>query len=302
MKNVTLSKRLQMLAGMVTPGNRLVDVGCDHGYLSIYLVQKGICPEGIAMDVRQGPLACAEEHVRESGLGDYIKVRLSDGLGAYAAGEAETMVCAGMGGRLMGRILSESMEKAKSFQELILQPQSELEEFREFLRKAGFAVTEEEAVCEEGKFYFAMKAVPLGADVMAFMEARETKEATNSRETTESKEAAGFRETMEAKEVTDSRETMEAKEVTDSRETTESKEATGSRESTQTLYDMFGELLLEKRHPILLEYLIQRRKHLEGLLACLKSENSERAKGRRMEVEKEISAVLDAMALFVAVP
>lgn len=266
MKNVTLSKRLQMLAGMVTPGNRLVDVGCDHGYLSIYLVQKGICPEGIAMDVRQGPLACAEEHVRESGLGDYIKVRLSDGLGAYAAGEAETMVCAGMGGRLMGRILSESMEKAKSFQELILQPQSELEEFREFLRKAGFAVTEEEAVCEEGKFYFAMKAVPLGADVMAFMEARETKEATNARETTESKEA------------------------------------TGSRESTQTLYDMFGELLLEKRHPILLEYLIQRRKHLEGLLACLKSENSERAKGRRMEVEKEISAVLDAMALFVAVP
>ncbi len=290
MKNVTLSKRLQMLAGMVTPGNRLVDVGCDHGYLSIYLVQKGICPEGIAMDVRQGPLACAEEHVRESGLGDYIKVRLSDGLGAYAAGEAETMVCAGMGGRLMGRILSESMEKAKSFRELILQPQSELEEFREFLRKAGFAVTEEEAVCEEGKFYFAMKAVPLGADVMAFMEARETKEATNARETTESKEAAGFRETMEAKE------------VTDSRETTESKEATGSRESTQTLYDMFGELLLEKRHPILLEYLIQRRRHLEGLLACLKSENSERAKGRRMEVEKEISAVLDAMALFVAVP
>lgn len=284
MKNVILSKRLQMLAGMVTPGNRLVDVGCDHGYLSIYLVQKGICPEGIAMDVRQGPLACAEEHVRESGLGDYIKVRLSDGLGAYAAGEAETMVCAGMGGRLMGRILSESMEKAKSFRELILQPQSELEEFREFLRKAGFAVTEEEAVCEEGKFYFAMKAVPLGADVMAFMEARETtearetKEATNARETTESKEAAGFRETMEAKEVTDSRET------------------------TQTLYDMFGELLLEKRHPILLEYLIQRRRHLEGLLACLKLENSERAKGRRMEVEKEISAVLDAMALFVAVP
>ena len=299
MKNVTLSKRLQMLAGMVTPGNRLVDVGCDHGYLSIYLVQKGICPEGIAMDVRQGPLACAEEHVRESGLGDYIKVRLSDGLGAYAAGEAETMVCAGMGGRLMGRILSESMEKAKSFRELILQPQSELEEFREFLRKAGFAVTEEEAVCEEGKFYFAMKAVPLGADVMAFIEARETtesKEATDSRETTESKEATDSRETTESREAAGFRETMEAKEATDYRETTESKE------TTQTLYDMFGELLLEKRHPILLEYLIQRRRHLEGLLACLKSENSERAKGRRMEVEKEISAVLDAMALFVAVP
>ena len=154
-----LSDRLRMLAGMVTPGNRLADVGCDHGFLDIYLVKKGICPEALAMDVRQGPLAGAEAHIREYGLGDYIKVRLSDGLEKCAAGEADTLVCAGMGGRLMERILREGADRAREMKELILQPQSEIPEFRIFLRNAGFRIIDEDAVFEEGKYYFAMKAV-----------------------------------------------------------------------------------------------------------------------------------------------
>lgn len=160
-KNITtmLSKRLLMLADMVTPGNRLADVGCDHGFLDIYLVRKKICPGAIAMDVRQGPLAGAEKHIREYGLGGYIETRLSDGLAQYHAGEADTLVCAGMGGRLMERILEDGMEKAREMRELILQPQSELPRFRRFLRDAGFAVVCEDGVYEDGKYYFAMKAV-----------------------------------------------------------------------------------------------------------------------------------------------
>ncbi len=158
---VALSGRLKMLADMVTPGNRLVDVGCDHGFLPIYLVQAGRCPGAIAMDVRKGPLAGAKQHVEEHGLGDYIALRLSDGLAAYRAGEADTLVCAGMGGRLMERILREGMAQACALRELILQPQSELPQFRAFLRETGFLVTEERAVCEEGKYYFAMKARPV---------------------------------------------------------------------------------------------------------------------------------------------
>ncbi len=157
---VVLSARLQMLANMVTPGNRLVDVGCDHGFLSIYLVQAGLCPSAIAMDVRKGPLAGARRHVEEYGLGDYITLRLSDGLAAYRIGEADTLVCAGMGGRLMERILGEGMEGIKGMGELILQPQSELPQFRAFLRRAGLQVIEEDAVCEEGKYYFAIKVRP----------------------------------------------------------------------------------------------------------------------------------------------
>ena len=138
-----LSGRLRMLADMVTPGSRLADVGCDHAFLSIYLVQAGICPSALAMDVRRGPLAGAKQHVEEYGLGDYITLRLSDGLEAYRAGEADSLVCAGMGGRLMERILGEGMDQAKS------------------LREAGFQVTQERAVREDGKYYFAMKARPV---------------------------------------------------------------------------------------------------------------------------------------------
>lgn len=156
-----LSGRLRMLADMVTPGSRLADVGCDHAFLSIYLVQAGICPSALAMDVRRGPLAGAKQHVEEYGLGDYITLRLSDGLEAYGAGEADSLVCAGMGGRLMERILGEGMDQAKSLGELILQPQSELPRFRAFLREAGFQVTQERAVREDGKYYFAMKARPV---------------------------------------------------------------------------------------------------------------------------------------------
>lgn len=161
-RTTALSKRLQMLADMVTAGSRVADVGCDHGFLPIYLVQTGKSPECLAMDVRKGPLSAAEEHIASRGLGEYIETRLSDGLAAYHIGEAETLVCAGMGGRLMERILTEGGEKSRSFAELILQPQSEIPEFRIYLRNAGYFITEENAVYEEGKFYFAMKAIYRG--------------------------------------------------------------------------------------------------------------------------------------------
>ncbi len=159
---VVLSQRLQALADMVSDGNSVADVGCDHGFLSIYLVQNGISPHVLAMDVRQGPLQRAREHIAEYELGNYIETRISDGLTAYRTGEAQAMVCAGMGGRLMMRILEESREKAQALSELILQPQSELPAFRRFLRREGYTVLDENILCEEGKYYFLIKAVWTG--------------------------------------------------------------------------------------------------------------------------------------------
>ena len=146
-----------MLADMVTPGSRVADVGCDHGFLSIYLVQAGVACRVLAMDVREGPLQAAREHIRVYGLEAYIETRLSDGLGACKAGEVDSMVCAGMGGRLMERILRQHMEQVRGMREVILQPQSELEEFRCFLRRAGFVTGREDMVAEGGKYYPAMR-------------------------------------------------------------------------------------------------------------------------------------------------
>lgn len=159
-KTITLSARMQALADMVTEGNRVCDLGCDHGFLSIYLVQRQISPGVLAMDVGKGPLMRAEEHVRKAELQNYITLRLSDGLKNYRVGEADTLLCAGMGGPLMQRLLAEEPEKAKSFRELILQPQSEIASFRKFLREAGFIIASENMVLEEGKFYPMLKAQP----------------------------------------------------------------------------------------------------------------------------------------------
>ena len=144
---------------MVTKGNRLADVGCDHGYLSIYLVEERIVPSAIAMDVRPGPLSRARENISRYGLEDYIETRLSDGLTKLEPGEGDTLVIAGMGGPLMERILNEGAKVREGFQELILQPQSDLPHFRHFLSEIGWEIVREEMIKEDGKFYPMMKAV-----------------------------------------------------------------------------------------------------------------------------------------------
>lgn len=154
-----LSKRLSAVASMVTEGNRLVDVGCDHGYLPLYLYLNKKIPSAIAMDVRPGPLSRAREHIAEYGLEKYIETRLSDGLLALSLGEGDTLTIAGMGGPLMERILTAKEEVRESFRELILQPQSDIPHFRRFLREIGWEIVEEEIVLEDGKFYPMMKAV-----------------------------------------------------------------------------------------------------------------------------------------------
>ncbi len=157
--NVVLSARMQAVADMVTRGSQVCDVGCDHGYVSIYLVQQKIAPAVIAMDINKGPLERAREHVDQAGLSKYITLRISDGLSAYRPGEAGTLICAGMGGRLMQRILEKEPFKTESFQELILQPQSELPAFRKFLRNMGYSIDWEDMILEEDKYYPIIKVV-----------------------------------------------------------------------------------------------------------------------------------------------
>lgn len=159
MKQVQLSNRLLAAAGMVTKGNIVADIGCDHAYTSIYLCQAGIAPKVIAMDVNKGPLVGASAHVEEAGLTEQIDIRLSDGLQKLVPGEADSVLLCGMGGLLMIKILSDYPEATASLKELILQPQSEVGEVRRYLHKQGYEITKEHMLKEDGKFYVMMRAV-----------------------------------------------------------------------------------------------------------------------------------------------
>ncbi len=155
-----LSKRLLAVADMVTTGNRVADIGCDHGYVPIYLIEHHISPSVIAMDVNAGPLKKAKEHILQHGLLPYIETRLSDGLAKLLPTEADTLLCAGMGGKLMIRILEEGKNVVPYVKEIILQPQSEIHLVRQYLRQTGFSITEENMIFEEEKYYPMMRAVP----------------------------------------------------------------------------------------------------------------------------------------------
>lgn len=151
-----LSKRLQAAADFVTEGSRVADIGTDHGFLPIYLVQSGKCRRIIAMDIKAGPLERAREHIAAAGLGGSIQTRLSDGLRELAEGEADSAVIAGMGGLTVIYILDQGQEQLRHLKELVLEPQSDIAKVRRYLREHKLEIDRETVVQEAGKFYPVM--------------------------------------------------------------------------------------------------------------------------------------------------
>lgn len=155
-----LSDRLNTVLNLIIPCDCVADVGCDHGFISIEMINRGIAGHVIAMDVRSGPLSRAQEHIEQSNLQKKIDTRLSDGVDKLENNEASAVVIAGMGGNLVIHILSDGMDKISGMEQCILQPQSEIEKVRKFLRDNDFKIVAEDMILEDGKYYPMMRAVP----------------------------------------------------------------------------------------------------------------------------------------------
>jgi tRNA (adenine22-N1)-methyltransferase len=153
-----LSDRLESIIELVPEGRVCADIGCDHGFISIELVSRGISPYVYAADLRPGPLETARENIRNAGLEDRIKTVLSDGFDLLKPGDIQTAVIAGMGGVLMTEILGRASEHT-AFMDggFVVQPQSNIQEFRQFLRSNGYEIMENRIVRDAGKYYFPMK-------------------------------------------------------------------------------------------------------------------------------------------------
>ena len=162
-----LPQRMEMVLSLCGRAPFAVDVGCDHAYLSIALVDRGIADEAMATDIFAGPLWHAKANIEKEGYSDRISVHQGDGLGSEnlrkKLGERNggILLIAGMGGILMRRILMEALPYLPHFSQLVLQPQSDADRVRTFLAEYGFTIDREDAMHDRaGHYYEAVHAVP----------------------------------------------------------------------------------------------------------------------------------------------
>ena len=154
--NIPLSPRLRLCCGFICPGDRVADVGTDHGYLGIWLLQQGIASHVIASDIGEGPLSAAVANAKKYGYTDKMTFCLSDGV-QNIPHDFDALVCAGMGAETMISILSNGPWLRSKQYRLILQCQTKTHLLRRFLSENGWRITEE-SVVRDGRFlYTAME-------------------------------------------------------------------------------------------------------------------------------------------------
>ncbi len=147
-----LSQRLETIAALVPKGTRACDIGCDHGYLAIYLTKNNIASSVIAADLNEAPLERARQNIKKIG-GDNIELRLCDGLSGINKAEVDTVIIAGMGGNVISGIIDRCSWSRSEGLTFILQPTTSSEVLREFLCKNGFTIVSETVVYENNKLY-----------------------------------------------------------------------------------------------------------------------------------------------------
>ena len=152
-----LSQRLRVCAEFVRQGDRVADIGCDHGYLGIHLLQEGIASSMIEADINEGPLQSALHNAHKYGVQDQMSFYLSDGAVSIPR-DFDTMVCAGMGADTMMHILAHAPWLQDAKYRLILQCQSKRPELRQWLYDIGYRINRE-TLAKDGKFVYTIMEV-----------------------------------------------------------------------------------------------------------------------------------------------
>lgn len=158
MINSSLDKRLLSCADYVRAGAVFADIGTDHGYLPIFLLNMGRIQRAYLSDVNSGPLASAERNARDNGLYDKCEFILTDGAAALSGkGITDYAIC-GMGGELIARIVEDAPHLKEIGTRLILQPMTKQEHLRRYLASNGFSVLDERFSFDSGKYYVTLLA------------------------------------------------------------------------------------------------------------------------------------------------
>lgn len=148
-----LTNRLLKIASLVSENKRLADIGTDHGYIPVYLLNEGRIDFAILADINKGPLENARREVKRNKLEDKVDLRLGSGIEVLKKGEVDEVIIAGMGGILIGELLEANKEVAHSVDKLILQPMQAQEELRQYLLNNGYEILDECLEKEDFRLY-----------------------------------------------------------------------------------------------------------------------------------------------------
>ena len=152
-----ISNRLLACAGFIQPGQRVADIGCDHGYLSIYLLTNGIASHIIASDIKEQPLMSAVRNAEKYGVREQMEFYLSDGVQSIPR-DFDALVCAGMGADTMISILESAPWLQNEKYRLVLQCQSKTPLLRQWLSDTGYQILKE-TLAKDGKFVYSIMEV-----------------------------------------------------------------------------------------------------------------------------------------------
>lgn len=145
---VKLDKRLSVCASLTHGASCVADIGTDHAYIPIWLIQNEKCAHCVASDINEGPVQRAKRNVMLCGVADRIDVICAPGLESEAFDGCDNIIIAGMGGELIADILS-ATDRPKSAAKLILQPMSKQDCLRRYLWDNGYKITYDEPVCSD---------------------------------------------------------------------------------------------------------------------------------------------------------
>lgn len=155
-----MNLRLNSLAAMVDNGDRIADIGTDHAYLPIELIKSGKITYAIASDIAKGPLDNAKKDVQKASLENQIDIRLGAGLSTVSdQDQIDTVIIAGMGGKLITQILDDAWQKKLRFKSLVLEPNVGEYGVRKWLTEHSYKITAEQIIAESGHIYELIKAI-----------------------------------------------------------------------------------------------------------------------------------------------
>jgi len=155
---IKLSKRLEAISSLVPNNSKVIDIGCDHGLLDIYLYQKKISTKVIASDINENALNNAKENIKKNKLEKVIETRLGNGLDTLEENDdIDTIIISGMGAHTAVGIIKNNLNKLKNINTIIIQSNTKIEFLRKEITKLNYLIEDELLVEDNKKIYTIVK-------------------------------------------------------------------------------------------------------------------------------------------------